>query len=262
MNEANSNKLEVYNQLAMRTTGPKILDLNPSDFNCWVYDLADNPKNKRLHSTYKDNLANLTQEQIDHIEGYKNLPDQYHWDVYGLGKRGASEEIIYRGWELCDSLPGKGDVFYGLDFGFVHPTSFNRVEYYEGAYYIEELIYESGLTNPVLGEKIKTFETGYGTIYCDSAEAGTIEEFYRMGLNVKQSNKDVWAGIIFMKGCRLFIKRDSKNVIREIQGYKWKKDKNDKILEEPVKENDDAMDSIRYAIYTQHKKPVRQWLTL
>jgi phage terminase large subunit len=83
-----------------------------------------------------------------------------------------------------------------------------------------------------------------------------------MGLNVKQSNKDVWAGIVFLKGCRLFITRGSKNVIREFQGYKWKKDKNDKILEEPVKENDDAMDSIRYAIYTRHKQPVRQWLTL
>jgi phage terminase large subunit len=40
-----------------------------------------------------------------------------------------------------------------------------------------------------------------------------------------------------------------------MQGYKWKKDKNDLILEEPVKEGDHLMDAMRYAIHTHLSSP-------
>lgn len=53
-----------------------------------------------------------------------------------------------------------------------------------------------------------------------------------------------------IKGCRLIITRSSENLIREIQNYRWKKDKNDKVLEEPVKADDHAVDSLRYAIHS------------
>lgn len=255
MNEANRNRLDVYNQLAMRTTGPKILDLNPSDFNCWVYQLADKPENKRLHSTYVDNIENLTAAQIAHIESYKELPDPYLWQVYGLGQRGTSEEIIYRGWELCDEMPGKGETVYGLDFGYTNPSAFVKVEFYEGACYVDELIYEKSLTKPELNEKIKGFNTGFSIIYADSAEPDSIEELYRLGCNIHPSNKDVWSGIVTVKSQRIYITRRSKNLVTEIQGYKWKKDKNDLILEEPVKENDHLMDAMRYAIHTHLSSP-------
>ena len=262
INEANFVPKSVYDQLAMRTTGKILLDLNPSEFNSWVYEVAENPTNKNIHSTYKDNIGNLSAQQVAHIESYQSLPDQFLWQVYGLGLRGATEETIYPGIQYCDQLPGKGDIFFGLDFGFTNPSAFVRIEYYEGAYYIEELIYQSGLTKPELNEKIKSFNTGYGVIYADAAEPDSIEELYRMGCNIKPAIKDVWAGIVFLKGCKLFIKRDSRNAIKEFQSYKWKKDKNDNVLEEPIKENDHIPDAVRYAIYTQHKKPVRQWLTL
>ncbi len=262
MNEANNNRLDVYYQLAMRTTGPKILDLNPADFNCWVYDLADKPENKRLHSTYLDNIQNLTQEQIRFIESYKALPDPYMWTVYGLGLRGASEEIIYRGWQLVDRLPGKGEVVYGLDFGFNHPNAFVKVEIYEGAIYAQEIIYTSGQTKPELNAVIRENVGDSAYIYADAAEPDSIEELYRMGLNIHPANKDVWNGIITVKSHPLFITRDSKNLIREMQGYKWKKDKNDLILEEPVKQDDDACDALRYAVHTYFSKPKITWLTL
>jgi len=255
MNEANNNSLSVYRQLALRTTGPKILDLNPSDFNCWVYDIADDPKNKKLHSTYLDNIQNLTDEQIAEIESYKKLPDPYMWEVYGLGLRGRSEEIIYRGWEIVEEMPGKGESVYGLDFGFVHPCALVEAEFYEGAVYVDELIYESGLTKPELTEKMKGIINMVKYIYADSSEADSIEELYRQGFNIHKANKDVWAGIMSVKGVRLFITRRSVNTIREINGYKWKKDKNDKILEEPVKANDDAMDAKRYAIHSYLSQP-------
>lgn len=262
INEANFVPKSVYDQLAMRTTGTILLDLNPSEFNSWVYDVCDDLKNKNIHSTYKDNIANLSEQQVAFIEAYEQLPDPFMWQVYGLGLRGASEEIIYRGWELVDEMPGKGEIVYGLDFGFVHPCALVEVEFYEGAVYVDEKIYKSGLTKPELTDLIKGIIKGNAAIYADSSEADSIEELYRNGLNIHKANKDVWAGIITVKGAKLFITRRSSNVIREKQGYKWKKDRNDKILEEPVKENDDAMDAERYAIHTHLTRPRANFWTL
>lgn len=254
VNEANLIKKTLFDQLAMRTTGQIFLDWNPADFVSWVYTAADSPKNKRIHSTYKNNLSNLSQNQIDTIEAYKELPDDFMWKVYGLGERGAAKELIFTKWGISE-MPRKGEVFYGLDFGYNHPAAFVRVEYYEGSHYVEELIYESGLTLTELLRKIQSFGIGKATIFADAAEPKSIEEIYRAGLNIHKADKDVWAGIVKVKSFPLHVTHSSKNLQRELQSYKWKKDKDDNIIEEPVKANDDGIDAIRYAIFNFHDKP-------
>jgi phage terminase large subunit len=250
VNEANLISKPLFDQLAMRTTGQIFLDWNPADFNSWVYELADEPKNKRIHSTYKDNIHNLSKVQIDYIEHYKTLPDDFMWKVYGLGLRGAAKELIYTTWKYYTENPIGGDVFYGLDFGYTNPAAMVKVTHYEGANYVEEVLYQSGLTNPPLISLINQMNIGSASIYADCAEPKTIEELYKAGLNVLESDKDVWAGIVGVKSFPLFIKHGSTNLIHELQGYKWKKDKNDNVLEEPVKSNDHACDAMRYAIFT------------
>ena len=81
LNEANLVSKTVYDQLAMRTTMFKMLDWNPADFNSWVYDLADQKDTKCIKSTYKDNIQNLTAEQVRFIESFKDLPDDFMWKV-------------------------------------------------------------------------------------------------------------------------------------------------------------------------------------
>ncbi len=93
-------------------------------------------------------------------------------------------------------------------------------------------------------------------IYADAAEPKSIEEIYRAGLNVKPAIKDVWAGIMKVKSFPLVVTPNSKNGMRELSSYKWKKDKEDNIIEEPVKANDDFCDSFRYGIYTHLSKRV------
>ncbi len=254
INEANLIKRALYDQLAMRTTGQIFLDWNPADFVSWVYDVADNPKNKRIRSTYLNNKANLTATQIASIESYRDLPDDFMWKVYGLGLRGAAKELIYTKWGIAD-LPGKGDVFYGLDFGFNHPAAFVKVEYYEGAHYVQELIYQSHLTLTDLIGLIKDLNIGRGQIFADAAEPKSIEEIHRAGFNIHKAEKDVWAGIMKVKSFPLFVTHNSQNLKAELQSYKWKKDKADNVIEEPVKANDDACDAMRYAIYNYHNTP-------
>jgi len=56
-----------------------------------------------------------------------------------------------------------------------------------------------------------------------------------------------------VKRYKLHIHKDSVNLIKEFQGYKWKEDKNGNILDEPVKFNDHALDAVRYGIFTHLK---------
>jgi phage terminase large subunit len=254
INEANLISKPLFDQLAMRTTGQIFLDWNPADFNSWVYSIADDPKNKRIHSTYKDNIHNLSRAQIEYIEHYKTLPDDFMWKVYGLGERGAAKELIYTHWKYYMDDPPGGDVFYGLDFGFVHPAALIKITHYEGANYVEQKLYQSNLINPELIARIKTIVPRNIPIYADSAETKTIEEMYKAGFNIHPADKDVWAGIVGVKSYPLLIKAGSTDLVKELQGYKWKKDKNENIIEEPVKERDDAVDAMRYGIFTHLTK--------
>lgn len=254
INEANLVKKELYQQLGGRTTGQILIDLNPSDFDCWCYEVADDTKNKKIHSTYLDNIKNLSPNQIAFVEAYKDSPDPYMWEVYGLGLRGKSTVSVYTNWKLVDALPMRGEIFCGQDFGYAVPAATVRVELYEGAIYADEIIYSSHKTNPELIELYKSVDMSKSIeIFCDNAEPKTIEEIFRYGYNVKPADKDVWAGIQKIKSMPLYITKRSTNLIAEIKNYKWKTDKdgNIKETEEPVKMNDHALDALRYAVFTK-----------
>lgn len=252
-NEANLIKKSVFDQLNMRTRWKVITDLNPSDFSCWAYQIADSNEAVKIVSTYQNNITNLPPSQIAVIEGYKET-DQMMWNVFGLGKRGASKEQIYTHWKYAVEWPeSKGSMYYGLDFGYNVPTALVQIVEYDGEVYVRELIYKTKLTTSDLIAEMNALNLERGEIFCDAAEPKTIEEIHRAGFNAKPSDKDVTEGIRKVKGVKLLIDRSSENLIRELHGYKWKLDKNENPIDEPVKENDHAVDAMRYAIYTRSK---------
>lgn len=255
INEANLLNYNTYLQLALRTSETIFLDFNPADEYSWVYDVADKVGNKLIVSNYRNNRANLSKEQIAEIEALKDA-DQNLWKVFGLGLRGTSSETIYTHWKEIESFPQCDDICYGLDFGFNHPTALVKVGFLDGKVYWDEQIYESKLTNDDLAYLIKTLGITRSTeIFAETARPEAIEEIRRTGLNIKPADKSVIDGINMVKSMPLFITKRSTNIIKEIKSYKWKTDKDGKVLDEPVKFNDDAMDAGRYAVYTRMFKP-------
>lgn len=255
INEANLISHSAYIQMALRTKEMIFIDYNPADEYSWVYDVADDPGNIIVHSTYKDNIANLTPQQIREIENLQ-YADENLWKVFGLGLRGTSSETIYTHWKEIESFPQCDDICYGLDFGFNHPSALVKVGFQDGKCYVDEQIYESKLTNDDLAYLIKAIGITRSTeIFAETARPEAIEEIRRTGLNIKEADKSVIDGINMVKSMPLFVTRRSTNVIKEIKSYKWKTDKDGKVLDEPVKFNDDAMDAMRYAIYTRMFKP-------
>ena len=117
----------------------------------------------------------------------------------------------------------------------------------------EENTDDANLTN---NEEITKPMDGYGNVnfYCDHARPDYIDKLKRSGIRAINANKEVLEGISMIaklfKTDKLFILED--NVTRfkdEIYNYVWQKGKDD-----PVKQFDDVLDSLRYAIYSESKR--------
>jgi len=251
VNEANEFSYEDWKQLTMRLTGQAFLDYNPSDMFSWIYDhVITREDTEVIRSTYLDNPF-LEKSIVKEIERYKGLDDNY-WRIYGLGQRGISETTIYKNWQYIDKLPDEFDEeIYGLDFGYNNPSGLVQIRLKDKVPYIKELLYESYLTNSQLIEKMKTFNIGHKYIYPDCAEPQRIEELKKAGFNCKSSDKDVTKGIDTVKSHKMYITKDSVNLLKEVKSYSWKQ-KDDIILDEPVKANDHLLDAMRYAIHTNN----------
>ena len=260
VNEANLLAKETALQLFLRTREVIFIDFNPADEYSWVYEVADKAGNKLIISTYQNNRANLTKEQIAEIEALKDA-DENLWRVFGLGQRGTSSETIYTHWKPCDELPIRGEIVYGQDFGYNVASALLRIEFFEGAVYWDEMIYEQKLTTGDLIERYKSIGMSKtAPIYCDAAEPKTIEELRRAGYNAMSADKDVTEGIRKVKSAPLYITKRSVNTTKEARSYKWRVDKNGKVLDEPVKFNDHAMDAGRYGTFTHGLKPAYTWV--
>ena len=260
MEEATEFTYQDYAVLLTRLSAPVIngkqnqifLTLNPTDINSLIYKkLLPQKDITVIKSTYKDNNF-LQKNYINTLLSLKDY-DKNAYKVFALGEWGASEKIIYTNWSLIDELPqNHTEIFYGLDFGFNNPTALVQIVVYDDKFYVNELLYQSGLTNTDLIEKLKillkNFETK--TIYADAAEPNRISEIASCGFNIKPAQKNVLNGIMAVKSDNFFVTKCSANLIKELQTYSWKSDINGNILEEPVKFNDHLLDAMRYAIYT------------
>lgn len=267
LNEANELTWEDFFQLNVRLedNGQVFLDYNPSDETHWIYDqLLDNPKRAGqvtfIKSTYKDN-THLSKEQIAEIE-YLNGTDENYWKIYGLGERGQLKSLIYPVWDLIDNMPDRSnyDVFYGLDFGFNHPTALVRCYLADSRIlFAEECLYQSYMTNGEVIDWLKATVNPHDPIYADAAEPQRIMEIQRAGFNCKPADKSVKDGIDRVKRLKVTVTKASVNIIKERAGYKYKEDANGNIIDEPVKFRDDALDALRYACHTHLLRPSGQY---
>ena len=249
INECNNVSFETYNQLEVRTKNQIYLDYNPSH-EFWVHEYLLKPEIEHtfIKSTYKDNPY-LDSNIVKSIES-RRYNDPNWWRVFGEGELGYSESLIFTHWRQTKNIP-EGNVAYGLDFGYNHPTALVKVTEHDGKFYAEQLIYESHLTNQQLIERLKQLNINRSAeIFADYSRPESIREIYLAGFNIKDANKDVKKGIDSVKSKELYIHEGSIDLIKELRSYSWKKDRNEKLLEEPVKTLDDGCDALRYCIHT------------
>jgi phage terminase large subunit len=250
-NEANELNESTYKQLAFRTKEFVILDYNPSEEEHWIYDkILTDSRTAFYKTTYKDNPF-LEPAIVKEIEVLQHT-DQHLWQVFGLGERGYSTAKIYTHTQYFENYILGSERILGIDFGFNNPTAVVQVDIKDSEFFVRELLYKDKMTN----NDLVSFLSGLGLsrnilIYADSAEPNRIEELRRAGFSVELAQKDVKTGIDFCTAQSIHIHKESVNLQKEIKAYKWK-ESNGKILDEPVKYLDHALDAMRYAIYTHY----------
>jgi phage terminase large subunit len=211
-----------------------------------------------IHSTIDDNpFANEEYRMI--LEGMK-VQNKEYYNIYRLGIVGQREHVIYQPHEIINEFPERyNEVIYGLDFGYNSPTALLQVGEIDLEFYEKELIYQTGLTDDDIIDLMKELipkELMNSYIYGDCERPESIEQIHRAGFNILPCVKgkgSVIDGIRLCQRFKYYTTPDNINLLNERKGYTFKKDKNDRILEEPLKWKDHLMDARRYAIFTHFK---------
>jgi phage terminase large subunit len=258
INEANGIPYNVFEQLHLRTRVQTFLDYNP-DASFWVHEkVIPLPNTELIISDHRHNpfLSDKIREKIEALKD----KDLDLWKVYARGITGRIEGLVLRKWFVTkEDFSDKTLIGYGMDFGFSNdPTSFIEVRMENGELWVTELIYESGLTNQDISNRLDILEISRGSlIIADSAEPKSIEELRRMRWTidgVKKGPDSLMFGINLLKGYTINVHASSKNLINELEQYKWKVDKTGKTLNTPIDAHNHAIDALRYLVMHKFSK--------
>lgn len=249
INEATEVSYDEYIQLILRTAGLVVIDLNPSLWRSWIYDLEGQPDVNYFITTYKDNPF-LPEVQVQEIEKLQHR-DQNLWRVFGLGQRGLPTKMVISHHQKYLTLPeGSKLLGYGIDWGYADPSTLISVYKNEDSLYCEELLYLRNITIPDFIYKIKDLGINLKEDFiCDSSNPQSIEELRRQGINAKPVKKNsILHGIDLIKRSNFYIHEKSTNLENELLNYVWKTDKNGNNLDEPVDANNHLIDPLRYVL--------------
>ncbi|MCJ8334467.1 MAG: phage terminase large subunit [Epibacterium sp.] len=278
-NEAMEVQYDAFKQVLQRTSKTVIIDFNPSKTRHWVFD-SILPRGRSevlyIHSTFKDN-PHLSAAQVSDILAYepndknreRGTADAWHWDVYGLGKRGKIEGAVYDNWSVrLGDWPKDQWQFkcfgYAVDWGYsVDPTVLLEVGLHNNHIYVRELCYEAGMlaiTNPN-NPKQKSLEqvlrenavNANDPIIADSASPESIDQVSSCGFNMigaKKGPNSILEGIQLLRQHHIFVHHASTNVQEELENYRFSQHKDGHFRQLPEDRHNHAMDALRYwALY-------------
>jgi len=255
INEATEVNEEESVQLFLRTSDRIIIDLNPSLWNSWIYDLEGQEDVFYTVVTYKDNPF-LSDVQIKEIEKLQ-YRDQNLWRVFGLGQKGVPTRVVFNHQQVIGEIPPEAKLLgYGIDYGYHDAQTLIAVYKFEDNIYVDELLYLKRTTIPDFIYKIKDLDINLKDDYiADSANPQAIEEMKRAGINIKPVAKGtILHGIDLIKRHNLLVTSTSINLLDELNQYVWKQDKNLKNLDEPIDDFNHCIDPIRYVLQMKINK--------
>lgn len=259
---ASMRNFNVYWQEVVRPTltdrkGHCMFISTPKGFNHF-YDLFNTKDEdyQSFHFTSYDNPF-IPKEEID--KAGKEIPEDRFAQEY-LADFRKTEGLVYKEFDRSrhiftgdESERTYSDIILGIDFGYTNPSSIIPIKVdSDNHYWILEEFYKTHQTTEQIAEQAKLYKST--KVYADPAEPDRIEILRKMGLNCREVSKDIVAGVdrvreLFKQG-RIHIHPDCKNLIHELETYRYpdkKPDANE--AEKPVKENDHALDALRYALY-------------
>jgi len=263
---------EVIRPTLTDTKGEGLFLSTPKGYNHWydLYELAKKDDDyQSFHFKTTDNPL-IPVEEID--KARQELPPDRFAQEYEADFR-KIEGLVYpefnRTHHLTDVVPEyRTERILGVDFGYTNPAAILTIDLdKKGIYWVTQEFYKTGKVNIELIEYAKSQLSN--TVYPDPAEPDRCEEMKRHGLNVREVSKDIVAGITkvrqLFKENKIKIHKSCKNLISELESYQYPEKKEDRNYEEkPIKENDHALDALRYVLFMHSqgsgvRTVARQW---
>ena len=245
-----------------------IIIMNPSDSNHFIYkkyienthklveidgvqvQVSTHPNVLHIHTTYFDNLENLSPEFLREVQDMKEKnPEKYAHVVIGRWAD-VAEGAVFKKWGIVKEFPTWAKkVALASDWGYTNdPSTGIRCGIVDNRLYVDELFYETGMLTNAIAEKLKPWGL---KVYGDSADPRLIQEIKNRGVNIYPVDKfpgSIKAGIDKIHEMELFVTERSYHIIEELRKYVWDKDKDGHYINEPVDEWNHCIDPIRYYI--------------
>lgn len=259
-----SNWQEVIRPTLTDRKGEAIFISTPKGFNHF-YDLFiqenEDKDYKSFHFTSYDNPF-IPREELDKAK--QELTEDRFAQEYMADFR-KTQGLVYKEFDrdkhLFEEEGFEGEEFVsvkkfgGLDFGTTNPAAAIEIKKDKDSnYWAREVLYKTQMTDAQIADYVAALK--WNECYPDPESATGKLELERRKVNVREviKNKDSIrngcnAVRELLKANRLFIHKDSKNLIWEFETYSYPERKADHNEEEnPIKENDHALDALRYAL--------------
>ena len=253
-----------------------VADCNPREPQHWVHKLwyekiypnTEPPQRLRNHDTFYclnwsvyDNLDNLPRDLITSLDAMPAIIRRRMRD----GQWCASDKMVYD--EFVETIhvispiaiPRYWRRFAAIDFGFTNPMAvlLFATDETDHVYLYDEIYVRGKTTAQIVPQLSKANEKNpFEYIVCDW-DAEDMQTLRDAGFSVRAADKRIQYGIDLVK-TRLQLRHDGQpglficsncmNTIKEIYGYHRPDDISSAKADIPVKENDHAMDALRYFI--------------
>lgn len=217
-----------------------------------------------LHFDMDDNLS-LTEEIK---ERYRSMYSGVFYDRYIKGLWSIAEGVIYDMFDatkhVIKNITGLvgGQKYVSIDYGTQNATVFLLWEKnIKGQWVCTKEYYYSGRekaeqkTDSEYVADLKKFLNGISAkIIVDPSAASFIAELKKNGFSVKKARNDVLDGIRFvatqLNEFNILFSDKCENTIKEFASYVWDAKAAERGEDKPVKQNDHAMDAVRYFCFT------------
>ena len=242
-----------------------LVTCNPGTANHYLKELIDSDDPEvHVEKFLLESNPTLSTRYIDRL---KRMYSGLFYRRMILAEWVAAEGAVYQGWEPMMMLKKhsvSNVIAVGIDYGTNHPTAGYAIGV--GASGCLEVCAEWSpnlergghrrLTDSQLADSLEAWLERLPSqpryIYCDPAAASFREELKQRGMLTHRADNSVLDGIrqidSLLNAGDLTIDPSCKHLQKEMSNYRWDNKATEKGIDAPIKENDDHVDALRYAV--------------
>jgi PBSX family phage terminase large subunit len=251
---------EVLSPTLTDRAGDALFISTPKGFNHF-YDLYNNQDKDETYKSFHYTTFDNPHIPVEEIERERRSKPEDSFAQEYLAEFRKMEGLVYKEFSrerhlFDDFTPYKvATRLVGIDFGFTNPSAILTIEKdHDSTYWVRFEWYKRGKTEEQIAEYAQSIKAN--AYYPDPENPAAIKRLEDLHLNIREVIKgqgSVASGINkvreLFKQNRLRVHKDCVNLINELETYRYpepKEGQNDG--ENPVKENDHALDALRYVI--------------